>query len=95
MITGLINCELDDWVEMSNSELKNKYLYSRHSSNESTALKIMPKIPSSFHSDENSDNETDVENDDTLSKRKFSDLEQRLIETQAELQEKNSNSVEI
>ena len=34
-ITWLINCELDDWVEMSNSELKNKYLCSRHFSNDS------------------------------------------------------------
>lgn len=56
MIVWLINCELDDWVEMSNSEF---------------------------------------ENDDILSKRKFNDLEQRSIETQAQLQQENFNNSNI
>ena len=56
-----------------------------------------PKIPNSSYSKENSDSETgkDVEDDDKiLSKRKFSDLELRLIETQAQLQrEKNKSNI--
>ena len=100
-ITWLINCGLDDWVEMSNSELKNKYLCSRHFSKDSFYASgrlrnnATPKIPNSFYSKENSDSETgtDVEDDDKiLSKRKFSDLEQRLIETQAQLQREKNNS---
>ena len=100
-ITWLINCGLDDWVEMSNSELKNKYLCSRHFSKDSFYASgrlrnnATPKIPNSFYSKENSDSETgtDVEDDDKiLSKRKFSDLVQRLIETQAQLQREKNNS---
>ena len=30
--TWLINCGLDDWVEISSAELRNKYLCSRHAS---------------------------------------------------------------
>lgn len=41
----------------------------------------MPKIPNSLYSNKNGDNETNFENDDILSKRKFNDLEQRLTET--------------
>ena len=76
---------------MSNSELKNKYLCSRHFSKDSFHASgrlrnnATPKIPNSFYCKENSDSETgaNVEDDDILSKRKFSDLEQRWIETEA------------
>ena len=85
---------------MSNSELKNKYLCSRHFSKDSfyasgrLCNNATPKILNSFYSKENSDSETgtDVEDDKILSKRKFSDLELRLIETQAQLQREKNNS---
>ena len=97
----LINCGLDDRAEMSNNELKNKYLCSLHFSKDSFYASgrlrnnATPKILNSFYSKENSDSETgtDVEDDDNiLSKRKFSDLVQRLIETQAQLQREKNNS---
>ena len=44
----------------------------------------MPKIPNSLHSNEDSNNETgiNVEDDDIWYNRKFSDLEQWLIQSQ-------------
>ena len=81
-------------MEISNSELKNKYQCSRHFSKDSFYASgrlrnsATPKILNSFYSKENSDSETgtDVEDDDKiLSQRKFSDLVQRSIETQAQL----------
>ena len=63
----------------------------------STVNNATPKILNSFYSKENSDSKisTDVEDDDKiLSKRKFSDLVQRLIETQAQLlREKNNSNI--
>ena len=101
-ITWMINCGLDDWVKMSNSELKNQYLCSRHFSKDyfyatpkilnsfypkensewwNSPESFLQKILNSFYSKENSgETGTDVEDDDKiLSKRKFSDLLQRLI----------------
>ena len=54
------------------------------------------KIANSFYSDEGSDSEADtgkqaIEYDDISSKKKFLDLEQRLIETQAQLQQAKDN----
>ena len=84
---------------MSNSELKNKYLCSRHfwkdSFHASGRLRnnATPKIVNSFHSNENNDDKigTDTRNDNNWSKRKIDDLEQRLIERQAQLQQEKNN----
>ena len=90
----MLNCGLDDdWVEMCNNDLKNKHLCSRYFSKDSFhALgrlldNVMPKIANSFSENSDSETGTDVGDDNILLKRKSNDLEQRLIETQAQLQQ--------
>ena len=66
--TWLINCGLDDWVEMSSGELRNKYLCDHHFSKDSFHASgrlrnnAMPKIANSFS--ENSDSKTGTDEDD-------------------------------
>ena len=49
----------------------------------------VPKITNSFNENSDSETDTDVGDDIILLKRKCNDLEQRLIETQAQSEQEN------
>ena len=94
--TWLINCKLDDWMEMSSTQLKNKYLCGRHFSKDSFHASgqlrnnAVPKIVDSLNENSGSETSTAIEDDIISLKRKCNDLEQRLIKTEAQSeQEKN------
>ena len=65
--TWLINCKLDDWMEMSSTQLKNKYLCGRHFSKDSFHASgqlrnnAVPKIVDSLNENSGSETSTDIE----------------------------------
>ena len=95
-LTWLVNCGLDDWVEMTDIELKKKYVCSRHfleSSFRSRGLLEQNAEPKIYYRDENDINENNSFNVDiVLKERKV--LEKRLMETEDQLkQEKNRYNI--